>query len=374
MILVSLLLIPIIGIFLISSTISYESNNIKLGFYKSVAFITSIINLIISLIMYILFDFSTNQFQFVEENYNLSYFDVYLSLDGVSIYFVLLTTIIPIAMFSVILAKMLLPLLYLGRSRGLQFRPISKLFFLVFVANLLMLMVLGGKHVEDTFIGLGQASTVLYFSHFTIIVPVYSRAFNTTSRLNISDSGSESPVPTRESPGSSSGSDNGNPDDRAAREESRANEGNYDFHAQEVANMYKCHPRELRPTVDHLGEKTYYKPGDKYMDPALTTPSQSTPSPGTPSDQSSDAPTYDPNALPALRPDKYLPRNNDESKSPYAEPEPSSKKRPRSEFENEDSNGTTHQLPPLRPNKQSALYYVIEKESIEMPLDSDGGE
>lgn len=101
MILVSLLLIPIIGIFLISSTISYESDIIKVGYYKSVAFITSIINLIISLIIYILFDFSSNQFQFVEENYNLSFFDVYLGLDGVSIYFVLLTTIIiPVALLS----------------------------------------------------------------------------------------------------------------------------------------------------------------------------------------------------------------------------------------------------------------------------------
>jgi NADH-ubiquinone oxidoreductase chain 4 len=71
------------------------------GYYKNVAFITSIINLIISLMIYVLFDFSSNQFQFVEENYNLSYFDVYLGLDGVSIYFVLLTTIIiPIALLS----------------------------------------------------------------------------------------------------------------------------------------------------------------------------------------------------------------------------------------------------------------------------------
>jgi NADH-ubiquinone oxidoreductase chain 4 len=99
MILIYLLLIPIIGILLISSDIYNESNNIKV--YKSIAFITSIINLIISLIIYILFDFSTNQFQFVEENYNLSSFDVYLGLDGVSVYFVLLTTIIiPIGLLS----------------------------------------------------------------------------------------------------------------------------------------------------------------------------------------------------------------------------------------------------------------------------------
>jgi|SRR6266487_3220541 len=99
--LVSLLLIPIVGIFLISSTISYESDNIKANYYKSIAFITSIINLIISLIIYILFDFSSNQFQFVEEHYDLSFFDVYLGIDGISIYFVLLTTIImPIAILS----------------------------------------------------------------------------------------------------------------------------------------------------------------------------------------------------------------------------------------------------------------------------------
>ena len=84
-----------------------------------------------------------------------------------------------IAMFSAILAIMLLPLLDLGRSRGLQFRPLSKFFFFAFVANFLMLMVLGGKHVEDTFIGLGQASTVLYFAHFTVIVPAVSLIENT---------------------------------------------------------------------------------------------------------------------------------------------------------------------------------------------------
>ena len=47
MILISLLLIPILGIFLISSTMS--ESNIKVIYYKSVAFIISIINLIISL-------------------------------------------------------------------------------------------------------------------------------------------------------------------------------------------------------------------------------------------------------------------------------------------------------------------------------------
>lgn len=48
-----------------------------------------------------MFDFSINQFQFVQEYHQISYFDLYLGLDGLSIYFVLLTTIItPVALLS----------------------------------------------------------------------------------------------------------------------------------------------------------------------------------------------------------------------------------------------------------------------------------
>jgi len=35
-------------------------------------------------------------------------------------------------------------------------------------------MQLGAKHVESPFIEFGQISTVLYFSHFLIVVPVIS--------------------------------------------------------------------------------------------------------------------------------------------------------------------------------------------------------
>jgi NADH:ubiquinone oxidoreductase subunit 4 (subunit M) len=62
---------------------------------------TSIINLAISLLIFFLFDYSSNQFQFVKEYFEISYFDFYLGIDGLSIYFVLLTTIItPIALLS----------------------------------------------------------------------------------------------------------------------------------------------------------------------------------------------------------------------------------------------------------------------------------
>lgn len=68
---------------------------------KTIALITSIINLVISLVVFILFDFSTNQFQFVQEYHQISSYDFYLGVDGLSIYFVILTTIImPIALLS----------------------------------------------------------------------------------------------------------------------------------------------------------------------------------------------------------------------------------------------------------------------------------
>jgi len=99
--LLSLLLIPLLGIFIISTSMSYELTSLNIRRMKTTALITSLINLFISLIIFILFDFTTNQFQFVQEYHQISYYDLYLGLDGLSIYFVLLTTIIiPIALLS----------------------------------------------------------------------------------------------------------------------------------------------------------------------------------------------------------------------------------------------------------------------------------
>jgi ubiquinol-cytochrome c reductase cytochrome b subunit len=92
-----------------------------------------------------------------------------------------------IAMFSAILIIMTMPFTDLGRSRGLQFRPLSKIFFYVFVANFLILMQLGAKHVESPFIEFGQISTVLYFSHFLIIVPLVSLLENSLVDLHLNN-------------------------------------------------------------------------------------------------------------------------------------------------------------------------------------------
>lgn len=76
-----------------------------------------------------------------------------------------------IAMFAAILAILLLPFSDLSKLRGIQFRPLSKIAFFIFVANFLILMQLGAKHVESPFIEFGQISTILYFAHFLVIVP-----------------------------------------------------------------------------------------------------------------------------------------------------------------------------------------------------------
>jgi len=101
MLLLSLLLIPLIGIFIILTGMSYDLSIISIKRIKMTALITSIINLFVSLIIFVLFDFSTNQFQFVQEYHKINYFDFYLGIDGLSIYFILLTTIIiPISLLS----------------------------------------------------------------------------------------------------------------------------------------------------------------------------------------------------------------------------------------------------------------------------------
>jgi ubiquinol-cytochrome c reductase cytochrome b subunit len=86
-------------------------------------------------------------------------------------------------MFSAILILLVMPFTDLSRSRGIQFRPLSKIAFFFFLANFLILMVLGAKHVESPFIEFGQISTVIYFTHFLIVVPAISLLENSLIEL-----------------------------------------------------------------------------------------------------------------------------------------------------------------------------------------------
>jgi NADH:ubiquinone oxidoreductase subunit 4 (subunit M) len=111
MILLVLLLTPILGIFIILTDMFNVTKNGNQTYseilllnrkrIKFTALTVSIVNLFVSLILFIFFDFSSNQFQFVQEYHEISHFHIYLGVDGLSIYFVLLTTIItPISLLS----------------------------------------------------------------------------------------------------------------------------------------------------------------------------------------------------------------------------------------------------------------------------------
>jgi ubiquinol-cytochrome c reductase cytochrome b subunit len=92
-----------------------------------------------------------------------------------------------IAMFSAILILLIMPLVDFSKFRGMQFRPLSKIVFFLFVANFLILMQLGAKHVESPFIELGQISTAIYFSYFLIIIPIITITENSLIELNNED-------------------------------------------------------------------------------------------------------------------------------------------------------------------------------------------
>ena len=90
-----------------------------------------------------------------------------------------------IAMFSAILALLIMPFTDISKLNGIQFKPLSKIAFFVFVANFLILMVIGAKHVEFPFIELGQLSTFFYFSYFIIIIPFINLLENSLIDLSV---------------------------------------------------------------------------------------------------------------------------------------------------------------------------------------------
>lgn len=84
-----------------------------------------------------------------------------------------------IAMFSSLLILLVMPLVDVSRMRGNQYRPLMRVAFWILVADFALLMFLGGMHVEQPFIFVGQVATALYFGWFLVIVPVVGLVENT---------------------------------------------------------------------------------------------------------------------------------------------------------------------------------------------------
>jgi len=94
-----LLLIPILGSLLLL-TIPEDSIENKIRM-KRITLITMLINFLISIYIWLEFDSSTSQYQFVYEFIELNYCHLNIGIDGISLYFVLLTTFVsPIAVLS----------------------------------------------------------------------------------------------------------------------------------------------------------------------------------------------------------------------------------------------------------------------------------
>jgi len=90
----SLLLIPLIGILII--TTDYFKKDVQY-----IGLFISILNLILSLIIFITYDFSNIDYQFIQEINEFNGLNIYMGIDGISIYFVLLTTLItPLVLLS----------------------------------------------------------------------------------------------------------------------------------------------------------------------------------------------------------------------------------------------------------------------------------
>ena len=95
-----LILLPTIGAFFLFFTKSKNENNITV---KYVALFTSLVNFILSIYLWILFDQSTSDFQFIENRIWIKGLINYkVGVDGISILFIILTTFItPLCIISV---------------------------------------------------------------------------------------------------------------------------------------------------------------------------------------------------------------------------------------------------------------------------------
>ncbi len=87
-----------------------------------------------------------------------------------------------VAMFSAILILFVLPWLDSCKVKSAKYRPLFRIFTYLFFVNFIILGYLGGEVAEEPYITFSQISTVWYFAHFLIILPVLSK-FEKTKAL-----------------------------------------------------------------------------------------------------------------------------------------------------------------------------------------------
>lgn len=86
-------------------------------------------------------------------------------------------------MLASLLILLAMPILDLGRFRGVAHRPVSRFVLVTLAVSLIILLQLGSLHVEAPFVTLGQIVSVYYFAWFILLLPVASLADNTFGEL-----------------------------------------------------------------------------------------------------------------------------------------------------------------------------------------------
>lgn len=88
-----------------------------------------------------------------------------------------------IAMFASLVVLFALPHVHFSQYRSLQFRPLGKILFWLFVSDFLILTYIGAQAVEAPWVLLGQLTAVFYFAYFLVLGPLAGVIENKLLRL-----------------------------------------------------------------------------------------------------------------------------------------------------------------------------------------------
>ncbi len=77
-----------------------------------------------------------------------------------------------VVMFAAVFILMFLPWLDTSKVRSAVFRPLYKVFFWILVIDVIVLGYIGAKPPEGMYLIIGRISTIYYFVHFIVIMPL----------------------------------------------------------------------------------------------------------------------------------------------------------------------------------------------------------